>query len=48
MPQPNQGSPASSAPSPAPVMDKSGAMKDDHIKTGVHTPGVGGSKGSFK
>jgi hypothetical protein len=48
MPQPNQGSPASSAPTPAPVMDKSGAMSDDHIKTGMHTPGVGGSKGSFK
>ncbi len=48
MPQPNQGSPASSAPTAEPIHDKSGAMKDDHIIEGVHTPGVGGSRGSFK
>lgn len=48
MPQPNKGSAASSAPTPAPIMDKSGAKSDAHIKTGIHTPGVGGSRGSYK
>lgn len=43
MPQPNQGKPAPSAPTSQPIMDKSGAKSDDHIKTGVHTPGVKGS-----
>jgi hypothetical protein len=48
MPQPNQGSPASSAPTAEPIHDKSGAMDDMDIHTGVHTPGIGGSRGPFK
>lgn len=48
MPQPNQGTPAPGAPTSEPLHDKSGAASDDHVKTGVHTPGVGGSRGSFK
>jgi hypothetical protein len=48
MPQPNQGSPASSAPTPMPIMDKSGAADNPDIHTGIHVPGVGGSRGSFK
>lgn len=43
MPQPNQGKPAPSAHTSAPIEDKKGSMKSDAIKTGVHTPGVKGS-----
>lgn len=43
MPQPNQGKPAPGANTSQPIMDKSGAMNSDQIKTGVQVPGVKGS-----
>ena len=42
MPQPNQGSPAPSAPTSEPITTKNGAMNSDAIKTGVYTTGIKG------
>jgi len=42
MPQPNQGKPAPSAPTSAPIIDKSGAKSDPHIIPPIHTAGVKG------
>jgi hypothetical protein len=44
MPQPNQGKPAPSAPTAAPMEDKKGASKDASVHFGYQPGGTKGSK----